>query len=1380
VTLIACTTAEDINRIQPNVLAKSALAGEWYHKGTIVDKQFSQSNLFVGVECNVDRIRFEIGKDMLIAYRSYEKAIGTEVDNPGKRTMVAAFPVQKHFDIKRGYNPVNGVQNNVIEENEDRPWDQREYMHVDFSTNLVPDSQCNDWIRLGAMNTIARNTNERPEDPWRVRIGDGYIESTTDAMAGIEEGACLQISDWNCAPSTVRMKLSFRRVNENDDYVRGEYPDTKIVRYGTTDNGDVCFEDDLECKHIRDLRLFKAATSSVVCDPLEHNIDDCEVESVPLGKRFGFFLTERDIFDREKGFTVQNRKQYINRWNIWKQSTHDDGTIIPIAERIPKTIVYYLNPNFPPELWDTAKAIGSDWNTVFSNAVAKVRSRCSIQNANTYIVTHHLEDAMIKHGFPAITAENLSEACKMLGVVSEHMCAGDVFMSGDAAQVNRLFGKMVDVRVNDCTIENAKRYAHKHDLVAKLTERGIGDINQSSLESACAVLEWVSERNKIEPTFSWQQIGDLRYSFLNWSPKAELEAPLGYGPASVDPLTGQIIGASAHIYGKTLDSYAAWAADIVMMVNGSLSGTDVVNASLTRGAAGASTAPSEVLHLGTSSAELSDAERAQFMKLFGDRANKMADSPSVNPLSMSDKHAKIMRRFDEYLMNQEMVSLFSGQGGVNAAHDKDALETARPSNWARPAISSAAWLSSLGVLDAAGQKMGITGTSTLGAFQQKIDFLGRHNACFHADMNEPSIKELAEALKGKSWDEVYKTIREQVLRATALHEMGHNFGLRHNFKASADALNYYPNFWKHHTGDHLTSSLTDRGSELKTSSIMDYAGRFNGEFGGLGPYDNAAILAGYVHLVEIFDEQNGPIWPVNWGDTLSWFHYKDLPILFAGGDADKRIGDHYNAIKKKYDAGDLSAKMDLSGLNIEPVPANLYKRTYMPMEAFFKEKAKRALAKGPLKELLGQGPHDVPYMYCSDTHADSGDMFCNRFDSGASAEEIVDSATELYDSYYLLNNFRRDRTSFNPQAYLSKTYTRVYQPMLNAYRAAYGLWKTPSRILPVAADYAAAAQKGINFFGRVLQMVEPGDYCLNDGVYEPVKSGEICDLPINIGVDQGRYYDSAFSDEFFFKTDRIGHMYDKILAIMALSDDTAILNQDFYKKPVRGTASIGYYRMFGPELVKLMSAVMRDDLGGYMPRVKRAEGKAVLHYVPLIGGADIDRSMPEIRPSRSYALQNFATVLPMLYFSSGNDTQVNFASRARVSLSGSKHDPVIAPNVKKQEFMDPNTMMTYVAFAAEGDEELAPGYKLLKEANAMVNPTSGNEGEWYLAAKEVKVRLDKLKVAIGLGDLQTMGSATDAYETAQSELKIVDQKLTQKIQQIDLMRQLSDSLQFGN
>jgi len=83
-----------------------------------------------------------------------------------------------------------------------------------------------------------------------------------------------------------------------------------------------------------------------------------------------------------------------------------------------------------------------------------------------------------------------------------------------------------------------------------------------------------------------------------------------------------------------------------------------------------------------------------------------------------------------------------------------------------------------------------------------------------------------------------KLLKESVL-STLVHELGHNFGLRHNFIASTDTENF---------------TLDKDGKPVaQTSSIMDYAPGSVDELLGPGNYDIAAIRFGYANSVELKD-----------------------------------------------------------------------------------------------------------------------------------------------------------------------------------------------------------------------------------------------------------------------------------------------------------------------------------------------------------------------------------------------------------------------------------------------------------------------------------------------------------------------------------------------
>lgn len=80
---------------------------------------------------------------------------------------------------------------------------------------------------------------------------------------------------------------------------------------------------------------------------------------------------------------------------------------------------------------------------------------------------------------------------------------------------------------------------------------------------------------------------------------------------------------------------------------------------------------------------------------------------------------------------------------------------------------------------------------------------------------------------------------KQAVMSTLSHELGHAFGLMHNFTASTDKANY--EFKGEETGRNY-------------SSIMDYISDIDQQYAGPGPYDAHAIRAAYTGYVELSDE----------------------------------------------------------------------------------------------------------------------------------------------------------------------------------------------------------------------------------------------------------------------------------------------------------------------------------------------------------------------------------------------------------------------------------------------------------------------------------------------------------------------------------------------
>jgi len=158
-------------------------------------------------------------------------------------------------------------------------------------------------------------------------------------------------------------------------------------------------------------------------------------------------------------------------------------------------------------------------------------------------------------------------------------------------------------------------------------------------------------------------------------------------------------------------------------------------------------------------------------------------------------------------------------------------------------------------------------------YKENLDFLTKHNA-YPSELYLnggrgrtyiEGIKEYREIWSDdgtlKKWGElsrdqkekITKMIMPHIFRTTLIHEMGHNLGLRHNFKGSMDEKNFY------RSSDLDAGKKSLFGIELSYlptfSSIMDYGYSELNELPIFGKYDIAALRFAYAGEFELENGQ---------------------------------------------------------------------------------------------------------------------------------------------------------------------------------------------------------------------------------------------------------------------------------------------------------------------------------------------------------------------------------------------------------------------------------------------------------------------------------------------------------------------------------------------
>ena len=118
------------NNVDPDAyVAKADFQGKVFHLSRGVEDADSDNSVGAtpGMSDDFGLVKARITKDEL-QFVTYFDPNGRQPTN----TIVASYKITKQFDIKRETNDY-GDQTNKIVENTERPWDQREFMRVDWA-----------------------------------------------------------------------------------------------------------------------------------------------------------------------------------------------------------------------------------------------------------------------------------------------------------------------------------------------------------------------------------------------------------------------------------------------------------------------------------------------------------------------------------------------------------------------------------------------------------------------------------------------------------------------------------------------------------------------------------------------------------------------------------------------------------------------------------------------------------------------------------------------------------------------------------------------------------------------------------------------------------------------------------------------------------------------------------------------------------------------------------------------------------------------------------------------------------------------------------------------------------------------------------------------
>lgn len=1000
-----------VDRVQQNVVAKADLLyhpdgtrKEWYVQVTTIEAPYASAYSFVGDQGPMERGVFEVQENVLYFYRSYTFAENEWDGNPridvdrvltnrdgtpylldgkevwtSKNTPLLAYPISSHMDIIWDYNPNTGEKTNVrVENTSDRMWHEREYMRVRWGSNMMA-------------SAVGHNVFGRIEDGF-AEVGAPSIfhdESSHESVAPrmTEDGLYMDfVNDW----------LYDAQTEELEGY--GTIP---LCWFYPWYSGGI-----YECISER----IRMRTAFLSVDPAR----EAEYEPLQLNdhemNRFGYFRAERLSWDQEYGFTYDGIHRLANRHDIWKKD--EAGNIVGV-----KPILYYLNSGYPDDLVEEGVLTGVEWSRAFDATVKAVTGKNPID-------------------FPAYRSN------------------GEPMLDGNGAPVS--VQHMFIVCENNAA-EAAAR----------------GGMTAESDEAICGPMD------EVKP------LGDLRYSFLNAVVAPTYVGLYGYGPSSVDPLSGRIVKAAANNFVAAMREGARRALDRIELLAGVKSfrevadatyiAQDVRNERLQRSSyfkKGYTRAEAEALAASLVAPEVRSALTAGTVQksdqnVTGTRMSLLAAHPDIESMLVSDDVRLLFK--DPRLGGQDQGGTLAGNQtryalrnwanarGVRQIRDyymeraKNGLDLAEFYDGAILRLADeykarfdAAVCDGLRDLPDTAFDFAVFNDDNPCTTATLIEQLRRAFAYYNQlspygfernyiptplemEAQEPTLinaqremNRILEDLRKQFAQELYKRIYWGV----AIHEVGHTLGLRHNFEASSDALNFPRPYWNlrvaksgeeyvpvglwGETEQQVASGLR----EYQYSSVMDYYAKFNMPWLGIGLYDIAAIKYAYGRTVEVF----------NSNPNLTKFQdYLDIdPTTIAPANlpAFKERGEGFGLALRRVHA--------TSYPNFWGDADKIYDRRDVPIDQVIGERCETegaACAGGKVCKRFYEGlrctPQDVtmvPYRFGGDELA-FGLPTVGVWDEGVDSFEVVNNLTELYENNWIFAGYWHQDPTYWPTNY---------------------------------------------------------------------------------------------------------------------------------------------------------------------------------------------------------------------------------------------------------------------------------------------------------------------------------------------------------------------------
>lgn len=1385
--ITGCAAERDpIDRTQPGVVVKSFFIGEDFEdfrddpefrtKSFNIDSgaNTDTADAAIGGASAVDRVRWEVTENWLFARRSYQESPGADArglprkevapgkwEFPGKPTgtIIAAYKIQKHFDVRRAYNAQTGEETNVVEENDtDRPWHQRQYMRVDWAKNAAESTSGDtSWVFGAGTSATAVEyaaTNVTDEDRPTFDPKAGYFDVTNKYQAksevlprfGVSEcvlqGFFNGGSSFDCTPAEVKVRHSFVRLTGQEDFEPFEESMAPRDIVGNWGNAGNSFNREY------------GAPPVTAWDP-QYGYTDAQTKTFysvhNIWEKSHQSATCSSNVDDDRDGTADACANDLTRYSGSRGSqcdVHIGKCTLPVRDREVRTIGYWLNAEAPAELTDE---VSSDGKTI---------TRPGALEESTVTWNQLLKVAV---------ATRREVECRRTGDGSRDECHGLYFDgTGPESKDMVAFGGWGISRTRELPVDKNKPIVTTcHNPVRAYDQPMCGTPGEVT------------------------RLGDVRKNYAIYWPHAS-RAPYG-GVASIgaDPLTGEMLGVTATIMMRSATFAAAQQRDIIQLALGDLKIDDLLegapasryadlvkNGKVEGGQTRAKT-----------SAEIAErvaaVQHARVASALGEDAPELAQLGAKERTLRSAKldMRSAPRSASTALADQRVVALVKQLGTTEHAAEigsrgllRLVAESQDRSSDVFNALSTFAAEDPSRLQDLIDQYMAHLAT-------KGICFTDSAASAGAGSIYQPSLAPYFKKLYG-SLDEkergqkIYADLLRESVKGIAFHEIGHSIGLRHNFSSSWDSPNYSPQYWQLRTNEGKSTELCTTSRSGRTdscmgpryldpltddeqgvadeprpgieyfanTSTMEYQIERFGETVGAGTYDLHAMKTLYGRTLETFDERH--IKPAE----QQFFAVRTLSqgisdeLVF---DPNKGYGVHYTKEAKlakvfdpardcrpATDAEKASAKWRIvHGKVCAPPPKNnlAYEDMKSTEIAFDVDGQSVPIGANGVRwsGVDENGTKLVRWHYrYGEDYSRGGYIHAKLFDSGADVYEITQNVAKRFDAVYPWQYFRRQNKEFAWWS-IASSVANVTFSRLRAYH-----WTTTTNIGRArSADLSdddrtrpsvMAAAEMFDFLQRVILMPEPGTYAGGASSIRrtPPRPGALTIFDVTtdrnaqpvatVDILNGRFVQMDFDNDRGGSWDyqrfpkRVGFDEEKALALRELVDARPTLSSVSRDNALDGRDPYISFRTDTPHAVdRLLGALLSEDWEAVAPAAVGPEA-ASLTGMKLIepdaaklvrpAGASI------LFPNIGYATQVSAGIYALIF--SRFSTDMALANKLRIKTEGDS-GPVI-PDARKLAFTDPLTGHRYVAsrFGTETIQgravETGIGSRMLQRANELL------------------------------------------------------------------------------